>query len=152
MKRITLLGATGSIGLRTLEIVSGFPEEFAVAGMAARGSNPELIADLCRKYTPAAVALLEPAAVDALARLLPAPRPELLSGIDGLVALARDVDADIVLSALVGGGGLPPPRAGIPAGGTLAAGKQGAPGQGGQALAASRRAPGVCRAPAGARR
>ena len=40
MKRITLLGATGSIGLRTLELVSGFPEEFAVAGMAARGSNP----------------------------------------------------------------------------------------------------------------
>src|SRR5437762_4551534 len=116
MKRITLLGATGSIGLRTLELVSGFPEEFAVAGMAARGSNPELIADLCRKYAPAAVALLEPAAVDALARLLPTPRPELLSGIDGLVALARDVDADVVLSALVGGGGLLPTIGSIRAG------------------------------------
>jgi len=120
MKRITLLGATGSIGLRTLELVSGFPEEFAVAGMAARGSNPELIADLCRKYAPAAVALLEPAAVDALARLLPAPRPELLSGIDGLVALARDVDADVVLSALVGGVGLLPTMAAIQAGRTMA--------------------------------
>jgi len=47
MKRLTLLGATGSIGLRTLELVSGFPEEFAVNGIAARGSNTELIADLC---------------------------------------------------------------------------------------------------------
>ena len=120
MKRVTLLGATGSIGLRTLEIVSAFPEELSVAGMAARGSNPELIADLCRKYAPAAVALLEPRAVDALARLLPPPRPELLSGIDGLVTLARDVDADIVLSALVGGVGLLPTMAAIKAGRTMA--------------------------------
>ena len=120
MKRVTLLGATGSIGLRTLEIVSAFPEELSVAGMAARGSNPEAIADLCRKYSPAAVALLEPTAVDALARLLPPPRPELLSGIDGLVALARDVDADVVLSALVGGVGLLPTMAAIKAGRTMA--------------------------------
>ena len=120
MKRITLLGATGSIGLRTLDLVSGFPEEFSVAGMAARGSNPDKIADLCRKYAPQAVALLEPAAVDALARLLPAPRPELLSGIEGLVALARDVDADVVLSALVGGVGLLPTMAAIQAGRTMA--------------------------------
>ena len=120
MKRITLLGATGSIGLRTLELVSAFSDEFTVAGMAARGSNPEKIADLCRKYAPQAVALLEPGAVDALARLLPAPRPELLSGIDGLVALARDVDADVVLSALVGGVGLLPTMAAIQAGRTMA--------------------------------
>jgi 1-deoxy-D-xylulose-5-phosphate reductoisomerase len=120
VKRVTLLGATGSIGLRTLEIVSAFPEELSVAGMAARGSNPEAIADLCRKYAPAAVALLEPKAVDALARLLPPPRPELLSGIDGLVTLARDVDADVVLSALVGGVGLLPTMAAIQAGRTMA--------------------------------
>jgi 1-deoxy-D-xylulose-5-phosphate reductoisomerase len=120
MKRVTLLGATGSIGLRTLEIVSAFPEELSVAGMAARGSNPELIADLCRKYTPEAVALLDPAAVDALATLLPKPRPELLSGIDGLVTLARDVEADVVLSALVGGVGLLPTMAAIKAGRTMA--------------------------------
>src|SRR5206468_3300968 len=58
MKRVTLLGATGSIGLRTLDLVSSFPEEFQVTGLAARGSNVELIADLCRKYSPLAVALL----------------------------------------------------------------------------------------------
>ena len=120
MKRVTLLGATGSIGLRTLEIVSAFPEELQVAGMAARGSNPERIADLCRKYSPAAVALVEPSAVDAVARLLPRPRPELLSGIDGLVTLARDVDAEVVLSALVGGVGLLPTMAAIQAGRALA--------------------------------
>src|SRR5262245_15079943 len=120
MKRLTLLGATGSIGLRTLELVSSFSEEFAVAGLAARGSNVERVADLCRKYSPQAVALLEPAAVDQLAALLPHPRPELLGGTDGLVALARDVDADIVLSALVGGAGLLPTMAAIQAGRAVA--------------------------------
>jgi 1-deoxy-D-xylulose-5-phosphate reductoisomerase len=116
MKRVTLLGGTGSIGLRTLELVSSFPEEFEIAGFAARGSNVELIADLCRKYSPQAVALLEPAAVDRLAALLPRPRPELFAGPEGLVTLTRDVDADIVLSALVGSAGLLPTMAAIQAG------------------------------------
>ncbi|OLE39366.1 MAG: 1-deoxy-D-xylulose-5-phosphate reductoisomerase [Candidatus Rokubacteria bacterium 13_1_20CM_2_70_7] len=120
MKRITLLGATGSIGLRTLELVSSFSEEFSVAGLAARGSNVELIADLCRKYAPRAVAVLNGAAVDRLARLLPPPRPELLSGPQGLVALARDLEADIVVSALVGGAGLLPTMAAIEAGRVVA--------------------------------
>ncbi len=120
MKRLTLLGCTGSVGLRALEGVSSFPEEFTVAGLAARGSNVERVADLCRKYSPHAVALLEPAAIDRLAALLPHPRPELLGGPAGLIALARDVDADMVLSALVGGAGLLPTMAAIQAGRTVA--------------------------------
>jgi 1-deoxy-D-xylulose-5-phosphate reductoisomerase len=120
MKRVTLLGATGSVGLRALDLVSSFPEEFAVAGLAARGSNVELIADLCRKHGPDAVALLDRAAVDQLAAALPRPRPELLGGPEGLVALARDVDADLVLSALVGAAGLLPTMAGIQAGRAIA--------------------------------
>ena len=120
MKRMTLLGATGSIGLRALDIVSSFPEELGVAGLAARGSNVDLIADLCRKYSPTAVALLDPRAVDQLAARLPAPKPELLAGPEGLVALTRDVDADVVLSALVGAAGLLPTMAGIQAGRALA--------------------------------
>ena len=120
MKRVTLLGGTGSVGRRTLELVSSFPEEFAVAGFAARGSNVELIADLCRKYSPQAVALLDRSAVDRLAALLPRPRPELFGGPDGLVAVARDVEADIVLSALVGAAGLLPTMAAIQAGRAVA--------------------------------
>jgi 1-deoxy-D-xylulose-5-phosphate reductoisomerase len=147
MKRITVLGATGSIGLRTLDLVSAFPEEFAVAGMAARGSNPEKIADLCRKYTPQAVALLEPQAVDALARALPAPRPELLSGIEGLVALARDVDADVVLSALVGGVGLLPTMAAIQAGRTMALANKETLVMAGRLMTAAARARGVALLP-----
>jgi 1-deoxy-D-xylulose-5-phosphate reductoisomerase len=113
VKRVTVLGATGSVGLRTLELVSSFPEDFSVAALAARGSKVELVADLVRKYAPEAVALLDRTAVDRLAALLPRPRPELLSGPDGLVAVARDVDADIVLSAIVGAAGLLPTMAAI---------------------------------------
>ena len=120
MRRVTILGATGSIGLRTLELVSSFSDEFTVAGLAARGSNVELVAELCRKYAPRAVALLDTAARDRLARLLPAPRPDLLAGVEGLVALAGQVEADVVVSALVGGVGLLPTMAAIEAGRTMA--------------------------------
>jgi len=120
MKRISILGATGSIGLRTLELVSSFPEDFTVAGLAARGSNVDLIADLCRKYAPRAVALLDESAVDRLARALPRPRPELLGGTAGVTALARDVEADILVSALVGAAGLVPTMAAIQAGRAVA--------------------------------
>jgi len=120
MKRVSVLGATGSIGLRTLELISAFPDELSVAGIAARGSNVDRLADLCRKYSPRAVALLDQQSVDRLASLLPSPRPELVGGIEGLTALARDVEADIVVSALVGGVGLLPTMAAIQAGRTMA--------------------------------
>ena len=120
MKRITLLGATGSVGRRALELVSAFPDALRVEGLAARGSNVSLLAELCLRHKPKAVALLEAGAVDALARLLPHPRPELLSGPKGLVTLAAETDADVVLSALVGGAGLLPTMAAIQAGRAVA--------------------------------
>jgi len=143
MKSITLLGATGSIGLRTLDLVSSFPEEFSVAGLAARGSNVERVADLCKKYSPRVVALLEADALDQLARLLPAPRPELLAGPEGLVALARDVKADIVVSALVGGAGLLPTMAAIQAGRTVALANKETLVMAGRLMTAAARARGV---------
>jgi 1-deoxy-D-xylulose-5-phosphate reductoisomerase len=120
VKRLTLLGATGSIGLRTLEVVSSFPEDFEVVALAARGSNVDRVADLVRKYSPRAVALLDADALERLARVLPAPRPELFAGAHGLATIARDVDADVVVSALVGGAGLLPTMAAIRRGRTVA--------------------------------
>jgi 1-deoxy-D-xylulose-5-phosphate reductoisomerase len=120
MKRLTVLGVTGSVGRRTLELVEHFPEDFRVEGMAARGSNPELVAELCRRHRPRALALSDPSAVDAVARALPAPRPELLTGPAGLVTLAREVEADVVLSAIVGGAGLLPTMAAIQSGKNIA--------------------------------
>ena len=120
MKRLTVLGVTGSVGRRALELVERFPDEFRVEGMAARGSTPELIVELCARHRPRALALSDPDAVDAVARALPRPLPEILSGPAGLVTLAAEVEADIVLSAIVGGAGLLPTMAAIRSGRTVA--------------------------------
>jgi 1-deoxy-D-xylulose-5-phosphate reductoisomerase len=120
MKRLTVLGATGSVGRRALELVAHFPEQFRVEGLAARGSNPDLVAELCRAHRPRVVALSDEDAVDALARALGHPRPEILGGARGLVAVARDLGSDVVLSAIVGGAGLLPTMAAIEAGKAVA--------------------------------
>jgi 1-deoxy-D-xylulose-5-phosphate reductoisomerase len=120
VKTVTVLGSTGSVGRRTLELVAGFPDEFRVGGLAARGSNVGLVAEQVRLHRPEAVALLDPAAAGALARTLPEPRPEVLAGPEGLAALAASVKADVVVSALVGGAGLLPTLAAIRAGRTVA--------------------------------
>jgi 1-deoxy-D-xylulose-5-phosphate reductoisomerase len=147
MKRLTLLGATGSIGLRTLELVSSFPEDFEVAAIAARGSNVDVVADIVRKYSPRAVALLDRDALDRLARLLPAPRPELYGGAEGLAAVARDVDADVVVSALVGGVGLLPTMAAIQQGRTVALANKETLVMAGSLMTAAARARGVALLP-----
>ena len=120
MKRLTILGVTGSVGRRTLELVEQFPDEFRVEGMAARGSDPGLVAKLCERHRPRALALMDAGAVDAVARALSTPRPDILTGAEGLVALAGQVDADIVLSAIVGGAGLLPTMAAIQSGKAVA--------------------------------
>jgi 1-deoxy-D-xylulose-5-phosphate reductoisomerase len=120
VKTVTILGSTGSIGRRTLELVAAFPDQFRVGGLAARGSDVGLIAQQVRAHRPAAVALLDRAAVDRLARELPAPRPELLGGLEGLETIAGSVDADVVVSAMVGAAGLVPTLAAIRAGRTIA--------------------------------
>ncbi|HEX9408234.1 MAG TPA: 1-deoxy-D-xylulose-5-phosphate reductoisomerase [Methylomirabilota bacterium] len=120
MKRLTVLGATGSVGKRALELVAHFPEQFRVEGLAARGSNPHVMAELCRAHRPRAVALSDEGAVDALARALGHPRPEILGGARGLVTLARELESDVVLSAIVGGAGLLPTMAAIEAGKAVA--------------------------------
>ncbi|MEX2222818.1 MAG: 1-deoxy-D-xylulose-5-phosphate reductoisomerase [Candidatus Rokuibacteriota bacterium] len=120
MKRLTVLGVTGSVGRRTLELAEHFPDDFRVEGMAARGSNPELVVELCRRHRPRALALADALAIDAVARALPSPRPELLAGPAGIVTLAQQVEADVVLSAIVGGAGLLPTMAAIKSGKSIA--------------------------------
>jgi 1-deoxy-D-xylulose-5-phosphate reductoisomerase len=120
VKRVTVLGATGSVGRRTLELIERFPDEFRLEGLAARGSRPAVVAELCARYRPRAIALTDLDAVDAVARALPSPRPDILGGAEGLRTLAAEVDADIVLSAIVGGAGLLPTMAAIMSGKTVA--------------------------------
>jgi 1-deoxy-D-xylulose-5-phosphate reductoisomerase len=120
MKTVTVLGATGSVGRRTLDLIAAFPQEFRVGGLAARGTDVALVAKQVRSHRPAAVALLDRAAVDLLARELAPPLPELLGGVEGLETLAAEVPADVVVSAVVGAAGLVPTLAAVRARRTIA--------------------------------
>ena len=120
MKRVTVLGATGSVGRRALELCAQFTDVFRIEGLAARGSSPDLVVELCRIHRPKALALIDDRAIDRVSPALPHPRPEILAGARGLETLAREVDADVVLSAIVGGAGLMPTMAALESGKAVA--------------------------------
>jgi 1-deoxy-D-xylulose-5-phosphate reductoisomerase len=117
MRRVTLLGATGSVGESTLDVIGRHPDRFEVAALAAH-SNWEKLAALCRRFRPAVAALLDPAAAQKLARSLAAEgcATHVLSGPAGMVEVATRPDVDTVLAAIVGAAGLPPTLAAAHAG------------------------------------
>ena len=114
MKRIALLGSTGSVGEQTLSVVAEFPERFRVTALAA-GRNVAKLAEQVRRFRPERVALADAAAARELMRELGRETPELGIGAEGLIAVAEH-PADLVLAALVGAVGLAPTLAAIRAG------------------------------------
>ncbi len=119
MKRrhISVLGATGSIGDSTLDVVLRHPDRFAVAALAAR-SQWEKLAALCRRFSPDVAALLDRdaarALADALARDGIATR--VVAGPEGMIEAATLAAADTVVAAIVGAAGLAPTLAAARAG------------------------------------
>jgi 1-deoxy-D-xylulose-5-phosphate reductoisomerase len=112
MKTIVILGSTGSIGTNTLDIVDRFLTEFRVAGLTA-GSNDELLEAQIRRFKPAMVALSDPAAAARLRQRCLDLSVEILEGQEGLVQVASASQAELVVSAIVGGAGLLPTLAAI---------------------------------------
>jgi len=115
MKRIAILGSTGSIGVTTLDVVSRFPERFEVVALAA-GKRVERLAEQVRQFRPALVAVSAAEHIDALRALVPEYRGEILHGPEGLSAVATAPGAQLVVSALVGALGLLPTLRAIEAG------------------------------------
>lgn len=115
VKRVILLGSTGSIGTQSLEVIRA--QGYAVAGLAAH-SNIDLLQRQIAAFHPAAVAVTdESAAVRLETRLAgTAGAPRVLKGAEGLRALAAGQQADIVLNAVVGIAGLPATLAALEAG------------------------------------
>jgi len=109
IRRLSLLGATGSIGDSTLDVVARHPERFEVAALAAHGQW-EKLALLCRRFRPSVAALVDKDAARALEReLAGAGLPtRVLAGEDGICAAATLAEADTVLAAIVGAAGLMP--------------------------------------------
>ncbi len=120
MKRLAILGSTGSIGQNALAVVDEHPEEFQVVGLAA-GRNVELLAEQIQRFRPALVSVQDEVAAKSLsARVGGAGAPEILWGSVGAQAVASLPEADLVLSAMVGAVGLEPTLAAIEAGKTVA--------------------------------
>ena len=114
MKRVSILGSTGSVGEQSLEVIAAFPERFEVVALAA-GRKVDKLADQVRRFRPALVSVAEPDAAQQLKDALGSAAPEIAIGDAGLLAVAT-ADADLVVSALVGAVGLAPTLAAIRAG------------------------------------
>ena len=112
MKSIVILGSTGSIGTNTLDIVERFPDEFRVVGLTA-GNNDEMLAEQVRRFRPQAVAMSTEAAAVRLRERCSGLPTEIVSGQAGLARVASLPDAELVVSAIVGGAGLVPTLAAI---------------------------------------
>ena len=114
MKRLAILGSTGSVGEQTLAVVEAFPERYRVVALTARKSVEKLAAQV-ERFRPARVAVVDPEAARALRQRLGAQKVEILSGPEGLAA-AASTDTDLCLAAIVGAAGLEPTLAAIRAG------------------------------------
>jgi len=116
LKRLAILGSTGSIGQSTLAVVAAHPEDFTVAALAA-GHNVEALTEQIRRFRPALVSVQDEAAARKLQEYFPGNTgPEILWGPAGARAVAAYPAADLVLSAMVGAVGLEPTLAAIEAG------------------------------------
>jgi len=119
MKRIAILGSTGSIGQSALSVVDAHPRRLQVVGLAA-GENADLFAAQITRYRPGVVAMATGAALDRLAASLPANVAMAGTGRDGLVAVASHPDAELVLCASSGTEALEAVLAAIELGKTIA--------------------------------
>jgi 1-deoxy-D-xylulose-5-phosphate reductoisomerase len=105
MKRLLILGSTGSIGTQALDVVARAPDAFELVGLSAERSHEALIAQ-ARAHGVRRIALSDP---DAAARAAESwTDGDVLAGPEGLVQLVAEAGADLVLNAIVGSAGLGP--------------------------------------------
>lgn len=117
MKKIAILGSTGSIGTQTLDVASFDPEQYCVTGLAA-GDNVELLVQQALAFRPSVVSLATKAAAERAASMLPSSI-RVVYGDEGLDLVASDTGADIVVTAMVGSRGIRSTLAAIEAGAAI---------------------------------
>ncbi len=116
-KKLVILGATGSIGASALDVIR-HREDIRVVGLAC-DANVDALVRASREFEPDTVALSDPAAADRASEALRGTGVRVLDGADGVSALARSADADLILNGIVGSAGLLPTIAALEAGHTL---------------------------------
>jgi 1-deoxy-D-xylulose-5-phosphate reductoisomerase len=121
VKRVAILGSTGSIGRSTLAVVDAHPDRLSVVALGA-GQNAALLAEQVVRYRPSVVAVATESAKHELLSLLhDGDRPNVIAvGAEGRIGVATHPDADVVLCASSGTAGLEAALAAIDAGKTLA--------------------------------
>jgi 1-deoxy-D-xylulose-5-phosphate reductoisomerase len=107
MKRLAVLGSTGSIGVNTLDVASRFKDEFEVVALSA-GTNIRLLGEQIERFEPKVVSVLNEALAKHLKGEISSGRTEILFGVEGLIRIATLPEIDLVVSALVGAAGLIP--------------------------------------------
>jgi len=115
VRTVTLLGATGSIGHSTLDVIRRHPERFSVYALAA-GRRADELAALCREFRPQVAVMADPEAAERLRQLLADIPVRVLAGESGLCEVASAPQADTVVAAIVGAAGLRPTLAAVRAG------------------------------------
>ncbi|GGH82110.1 1-deoxy-D-xylulose-5-phosphate reductoisomerase [Pullulanibacillus pueri] len=118
MKKISLLGATGSVGLQTVDVIQHHPEAFRLVAMAF-GENVDKGLEIIKLLKPKLVSVKNDQVAKQLQRHL-SGNVKVVSGLEGLIEVAAYHEADIVLNAVLGSIGLEPTLAAIEAGKTIA--------------------------------
>lgn len=119
MKRVTILGATGSIGTQTLEVISQNSDDFEVVALTA-SESVEKMAELIQRFCPSYAVMKNEEKAEELRKLLPNHSCEILYGMDGFVAVSTLPNVDVVVAAMVGMIGLRPVMEAIRAGKDIA--------------------------------
>ena len=120
MKRVTILGSTGSVGSNAIDIISKHKDRFKVVVLTA-GGNVDLLEKQIKSFSPEIVAVADETAAKELQRRIGrhSPHLEILSGHDGVAKAASYEGSDFVLSAIVGAAGLMPTISAIRTGKTI---------------------------------
>ncbi|MBO4632956.1 MAG: 1-deoxy-D-xylulose-5-phosphate reductoisomerase, partial [Lentisphaeria bacterium] len=117
MKRIAILGSTGSVGCNACRVAAALPDRIEVTALAA-GKNVDLLIRQAKQFHCRTVAIQDVSRRNEVAQALPGCR--VLCGPEGLIELARSQDVDMILCAIVGTGGLLPVMEAIRAGKEIA--------------------------------
>jgi 1-deoxy-D-xylulose-5-phosphate reductoisomerase len=119
MKKISVLGSTGSIGINSLRVIEFNPGKYRVVALAA-GRNIDLLLQQIEKFQPEAVALMDEDLAERLKARIDNTGPKVYFGEDGFVRLATMDRVDMVISAMTGAAGLVPTYSAIEAGKDIA--------------------------------
>ena len=107
MKRISILGSTGSIGVNALSVINKLKNKFKIVALSAY-KNGELLVEQANKYKPEVVSIIDLNAAEFVKKELSNSKTKVLVGRDGLLEISKRDDLDLMLNGLVGASGMAP--------------------------------------------